>query len=176
MPAAGETRSGISQNMQARQPTWHGDCPPTHRHMWERHISRLGGGAAREGDGGGGEGVPCPPPPLDSLAAVDASSASAAAASGASGGGDASGAAPSSAAAMADAVRCFLDAVQLPSAAAATAGGDGGGCSSAAQQPAVMQVFLGLDVLGWNPIPLMWLGRSRRSGAILGLMTAVVWT
>ncbi|PNW76157.1 hypothetical protein CHLRE_12g545550v5 [Chlamydomonas reinhardtii] len=146
------------------------------RHMWERHISRLGGGAAREGDGGGGEGVPCPPPPLDSLAAVDASSASAAAASGASGGGDASGAAPSSAAAMADAVRCFLDAVQLPSAAAATAGGDGGGCSSAAQQPAVMQVFLGLDVLGWNPIPLMWLGRSRRSGAILGLMTAVVWT
>ncbi|GIM00376.1 hypothetical protein Vretimale_5159 [Volvox reticuliferus] len=42
--------------------------------------------------------------------------------------------------------------------------------------PAVLQVVVGSETLGWNPIPLLWLGRSRRSGVILGLMTAVVWT
>ncbi|GLI64694.1 hypothetical protein VaNZ11_008049 [Volvox africanus] len=42
--------------------------------------------------------------------------------------------------------------------------------------PVVLEVVVGSDELGWNPIPLLWLGRSRRSGAILGLMTAVVWT
>ncbi|GIL49498.1 hypothetical protein Vafri_5831 [Volvox africanus] len=42
--------------------------------------------------------------------------------------------------------------------------------------PFVLEVMVGSEALGWNPIPLLWLGRSRRSGAILGLMTAVVWT
>ncbi|KAG2433838.1 hypothetical protein HXX76_008194 [Chlamydomonas incerta] len=159
---------------------------PHNRHMWERHISPLGGGATREGAGGGGEEGAGPPPPLDSPAAVEASAAAAAAAGG---GGAASDAAPSPAAAMADAVRRFLDAVQLPSssgaaavagggpsAGAEAAGGSGSSSSGAQQEAAVLQVFLGSEALGWNPIPLLWLGRSRRSGAILGLMTAVVWT
>lgn len=42
--------------------------------------------------------------------------------------------------------------------------------------PEVMQIVVGSDSISWNPVPLLWLGRSRRSGAILGLLTAVVWT
>ncbi|KAG2484390.1 hypothetical protein HYH03_016805 [Edaphochlamys debaryana] len=60
----------------------------------------------------------------------------------------------SSAAAMAAAVRALGGAVSSP----------------------VLQVMLGSEALRWNPIPLAWVGRSKRSGAILGLITAVVWT
>ncbi|GLC34781.1 hypothetical protein PLESTM_000239300 [Pleodorina starrii] len=48
--------------------------------------------------------------------------------------------------------------------------------SGAVVFPAALQVTLGSEALGWNPVPLLWVGRSRRSGAILGLLTAVVWT
>jgi hypothetical protein len=40
----------------------------------------------------------------------------------------------------------------------------------------VLQLMLGGERLGYNPIPLLWLGRSRSSGALVGLITAVVWT
>ncbi|KAG2446441.1 hypothetical protein HYH02_008433 [Chlamydomonas schloesseri] len=149
------------------------------RHMWERHISPLDGGTSREGAGGsgGGDEGAVQPPPLASIAAVEAS---AAAAAGGNVNQGASGAVPSSAAAMADVVRRFIDAVQWPGdgtgAGAGSAAGGGGGAGGPQQAAAVLQVHLGSEALGWNPIPLLWLGRSRRSGAILGLMTAVVWT
>ncbi len=40
----------------------------------------------------------------------------------------------------------------------------------------VVEVVLGSDDVGYNPIPVVWVGRSRRSGCIVGLTSAVVWT
>ncbi|GLC64755.1 hypothetical protein PLESTF_000203900 [Pleodorina starrii] len=48
--------------------------------------------------------------------------------------------------------------------------------SGAVVFPAALEVTLWSNALGWNPVLLMWVGRSRRSGAILGLLTTMIWT
>lgn len=40
----------------------------------------------------------------------------------------------------------------------------------------VVEVVLGSEDVGYNPIPVVWVGRSRRSGCIVGLTSAIVWT
>lgn len=40
----------------------------------------------------------------------------------------------------------------------------------------VIELLLGGEALPYNPIPLVWVGRSTASSNLLGLLTAVIWT